>query len=295
MLTYERIKNLAVSILIMLVVAFVVVWWFDFGGVQPTQPPEAPIVADNAVPAGGSPARQPVPTPAYLSPEQGTGAEREPEARYIERMLREQISTLEGQISDRTADISQIREHNEILENSLAQLQRELESRSEAAESGQGLIDAWREAGNLGFLKELGYVEAALLRKAGYYEMRVQINGANAYLLLDTGAATTIMDLTLIERFDAVVETSQNPRQYVGIGGSSESSKEVVIKSFGIESLEIPNLRLPLVDLSHVNKLLEDNGQYPVHGLIGDDLLEKQGAIIDFSQQRVYLRTAASR
>jgi predicted aspartyl protease len=173
------------------------------------------------------------------------------------------------------------------LESQLSELQSRDQSEKEAALAAF-MQERWEKEGNLGFLTTLGYVQTPLLRKAGYFEVKLRMNGDNAYFLLDTGASVSIMDETLSRTFKVRRVDLDTPRQYVGLGGKSESAQKAVVESLEIEDMALKDAEFPLVDLGHVNDILEKSGQYPVHGLLGDDFLEAHRAIIDIEHGVAY-------
>ena len=50
------------------------------------------------------------------------------------------------------------------------------------------------------------------------------------------------------------------------------------------------NISIVLFDMSFINKTLKEHGATSVNGIIGSDLLKKGKAIIDYSENKLYLK-----
>ncbi|OIP99735.1 hypothetical protein AUK40_00565 [Candidatus Wirthbacteria bacterium CG2_30_54_11] len=148
----------------------------------------------------------------------------------------------------------------------------------------------WQTNGDLSFLTSFGFIEVPILRKSNYYEVRVQINGQNAYLLLDTGASQSTLDLTRSERFNATSHPSTAEREFVGIGGSSMTTVRYTLDTLTIDAIELKKVDISAIDLQALNDSLEKVGAYPIDGLLGDDLLSPNDGIIDYAHEKLYLR-----
>lgn len=187
----------------------------------------------------------------------------------------DQINRLEQQIKDLGVQLSQ---------------SEALVTKLKSEEFSDFVQVEWRSKGTLEFLTEFGYVPAPLLRKIGYFEVQAKINGQNAYFLLDTGAAQSLIGSDQADKFQITIDDLAQAREYVGLGGKAQASKVAIVDTFEIETVRLSGFSLSLVDLSYINQILEQAGQYPVHGLIGDDFLETHDAIIDFKNEVLYLK-----
>ncbi|HDS11433.1 MAG TPA: hypothetical protein ENN77_00850, partial [Candidatus Wirthbacteria bacterium] len=128
-------------------------------------------------------------------------------------------------------------------------------------------LNTWQELGNFNFLTSIGYLELPLLRKSDYFEIQLTIGEQNAFFLLDTGASQTVMDIERAERFESVIlEESQTTVNYSGIGGQSSSTQVATISKLAIGDISEQNRQMHLVDLGHINTMLQDHSAYPIDG-----------------------------
>ncbi len=58
-----------------------------------------------------------------------------------------------------------------------------------------------------------------------------------------------------------------------------------------IKRLNINNLNLIIIDLSHINTALVEHKSEPINGIIGADILKKCSAIIDYQHKALYLKS----
>jgi hypothetical protein len=42
--------------------------------------------------------------------------------------------------------------------------------------------------------------------------------------------------------------------------------------------------------MKHINDTLQENESIKIHGIIGNDILSKYGAIISFNEKKIYLK-----
>ena len=42
--------------------------------------------------------------------------------------------------------------------------------------------------------------------------------------------------------------------------------------------------------MNHINETLKENESIKIHGIIGNDILSKYGAIINFAEKKIYLK-----
>ena len=80
---------------------------------------------------------------------------------------------------------------------------------------------------------------------------------------------------------DAVLK--QEESDSAGVGASGLSSFTSWIPSFFIESFEVKEYELALMDLSHVKASYNNLGEEAIYGVVGGDILERFEAMIDYS------------
>ena len=60
--------------------------------------------------------------------------------------------------------------------------------------------------------------------------------------------------------------------------------------SIDIVGFSIENFKLFIFDMNHINETLQENESIKIHGIIGNDILSKYGAIISFTEKKIYLK-----
>lgn len=111
--------------------------------------------------------------------------------------------------------------------------------------------------------------------------VRVEINGAPGIMFVDTGASLAGVD----ERFVPKMNTKALPSRVRSIdaAGVERSSKWTHLRSFLIAGVPV---RAP--DLRTSRFAFYDRSQGKVIGLLGMDILGRNGTIIDFGQKKLY-------
>ena len=121
--------------------------------------------------------------------------------------------------------------------------------------------------------------------------MKSKINGKNARLLIDTGASRTVFDIEKIKNFVNEQTFLQNDKLSTGLGTDSMPTSVVVLKSLKIGDLLISNFQAVLLDLQHVNNTYGKLGHTAIDGVLGNDILVKYKAIINYKKQSLTLST----
>ncbi len=115
-----------------------------------------------------------------------------------------------------------------------------------------------------------------------------KVNGRDAILLIDTGASQTVFDINRISRYsDKAHETSETLS--TGLGTNTMESKQVTLETLSIGAIEMTNLEVILLDLSHVNGKYLHMNLKPIDGVIGGDILLKHKAMIDYGEMMLSL------
>lgn len=125
-------------------------------------------------------------------------------------------------------------------------------------------------------------LELVKIEENGYHILvEVQLNGQNAIMVLDTGASKSVIDLEW-SRKNLKAEIALEEETSVGVGGSQLTSYSATVDSLFIGDLQINQLPMALIDLSHV-KLSYEKLQLPeITGIIGGDILNRFNAVIDY-------------
>ena len=122
----------------------------------------------------------------------------------------------------------------------------------------------------------------------GHHLVDVTVNGKVAKFIVDTGAGRTIIHGAYIDTFGLRALSGQQGLA-VGAGGAT-AVNQVSVSDLAIAGTRTSLKRLFAVDLSHAVKALDPIVGSPVHGIIGQDVMQAQHAIIDVQQERLYLK-----
>lgn len=139
------------------------------------------------------------------------------------------------------------------------------------------------------FLKSQGYASINLKKtNTNHYQIQASVNNIEGIFILDTGASNTCADLTQLEKFKLISETSE-------IKASSATDLMEETKISKKNKLQIgkwinKSSSLVLFDLNHINNALSERDIQKVDGIIGADTLKKGKAIIDYEKNRLYLK-----
>lgn len=138
-------------------------------------------------------------------------------------------------------------------------------------------------------LKRKGYISVKIHPTiTNHYEVKVKINGIKGYFILDTGASNSCVDFDQENYFNLQVVKSDTLAS--GAGATDMQTKQSLKNNIAIKSWQFFNFNLVLFDLSHVNNALTQHNAKKVHGIIGADILKKGKAIIDYNNNRLYLK-----
>jgi predicted aspartyl protease len=132
-----------------------------------------------------------------------------------------------------------------------------------------------------GALKAQGLAEVPFTISGNHCLVAVEINGARGVMFVDTGATVATVD----ERFTPQMKTqAHNSRaRFVDAAGVELRTKLTSLGSFRIAGV---NVRAP--DLRIVRFGFYDASRGKVIGLLGMDILGRNGTIMDFGQRKLY-------
>lgn len=112
--------------------------------------------------------------------------------------------------------------------------------------------------------------------------VNAQVNGKDAILLIDTGASQTVFDINRINRYSNK-EHSLSETLSTGLGTNTMESKQITLEKLSIGDIEMNDMDVILLDLSHVNGRYLNLNLKPIDGVIGGDILLKKKAVIDYA------------
>ncbi len=139
------------------------------------------------------------------------------------------------------------------------------------------------------YLQSQGYIEVALTKTlVGQIEVQARVNGEDALLLVDTGASGTVFDHASAERLHLTPTGAGEAA--AGLGTSSQTTSVCQLDSLEIGTLRIEAAQIRLVDMSHVNVVLQQRGARACDGVLGADVLIGKSAVIDYRGFKLYLK-----
>ena len=124
--------------------------------------------------------------------------------------------------------------------------------------------------------------------KSGHLVVDCLINGVSAKLIVDTGASNSCIDSNSVEKFKIKIENYDEQAS-----SATEKIKNMHISknnAIDIVGFSIENFKLFVFDMNHINETLKENESIKIHGIIGNDILSKYGAIISFTEKKIYLK-----
>ena len=138
------------------------------------------------------------------------------------------------------------------------------------------------------FLKSVGYISVKLkLLKTNHYLLKACINGIEGKFILDSGASSSCICLSLENKFK--IDSKENK-----IKASSATSKMEDTRLSKNNTIKIGKWRskinLVSIDMTHINRVLNEKETESVDGIIGTDVLKKSKAIIDYESNKLYLK-----
>ena len=138
------------------------------------------------------------------------------------------------------------------------------------------------------FLKSIGYISVRLkLLKTNHYLLKACINKVEGKFILDSGASSSCICLSLENKFK--IDSKENK-----IKASSATSNMEGTRLSKNNAIKIGKFRgkinLVSIDMTHINRVLNEKVTESVDGIIGADVLKKSKAVIDYESNKLYLK-----
>ena len=115
-------------------------------------------------------------------------------------------------------------------------------------------------------------------------------DGTKGNWVIDTGASKTVFDKTLVEYY-SILENESDEIHTAGIAEQPLETSLALLNTVEFGKLKIENLKVALLDLSHINELYLKATNLIICGLIGGDFLMRHRAVIDYKKQLLILNT----
>jgi hypothetical protein len=141
-------------------------------------------------------------------------------------------------------------------------------------------------------LCRMGFSEIAMRAlPSGHHVVDVTLNGKPGTFVVDTGAGATVIHAPYAASFVGQAKATAQG-QAIGAGGST------ALTAYPVSELTIGGTATGLrqifsIDLASVVRALEPIAGRPVHGVIGQDVMRAQHAVVDVQQSRLYLTPLA--
>jgi hypothetical protein len=143
------------------------------------------------------------------------------------------------------------------------------------------------------FLKDL--LNNQQFVKVKLYKIKTQhlicfgsINNVKATFLIDTGASNSCISIENIDVYDLKTEGEK-----FEASGASDKKMEAILSRecrFKLGRFSMKKQKFVLLDLNHINSLLESQNVKKINGIIGAEFLKATKAIIDYDNLDLFLK-----
>ena len=138
------------------------------------------------------------------------------------------------------------------------------------------------------FLKSIGYICVKLkLLKTNHYLLKACINGVEGKFILDSGASSSCICLSLENKFK--IDSKKNKIKASSATSNMEGTRLSKNNTIKIGKW-ISIISLVSIDMTHINSVLNEKVTESVDGIIGADVLKKSKAVIDYESNKLYLK-----
>ncbi len=115
-----------------------------------------------------------------------------------------------------------------------------------------------------------------------------KLNGKKAFFILDTGASLSVLDEKQSKEYGFSTTDLDSDTHISGYGGNT-SMKEAVSENVNVGGVDF-NGNYYSQDISNIVNVIRANEGVKISGIIGCDILKTKGAIIDLSENTIYLK-----
>ncbi len=139
------------------------------------------------------------------------------------------------------------------------------------------------------YLARDGYRRVPLARNGlGHFHAAGSLDGRPVAVLIDTGAASTLVSLALARELGlALVKL---PITGGGAGGTNLEIFHAPNAQLTLGDVVLRPRALMAMDLAHVNQALAMKGESPVEAILGVDVFDTQAAVIDYGSSSLFLK-----
>ena len=121
---------------------------------------------------------------------------------------------------------------------------------------------------------------------SGHHVVAVTLNGKPGTVIVDTGAGATVIHTPYLQRF------ALTPGPAIGVAAVASGRiplNPVKVAAFAVGGTRTHLHQMYAMDLSYIVDAVNAGSPGPVQGLIGQDVLRDQKALIDVDQSILYL------
>ncbi|MCH2193550.1 retropepsin-like aspartic protease [Kordia sp.] len=134
-----------------------------------------------------------------------------------------------------------------------------------------------------------GYAKIPLEKLfTGHLQLKLSVNGVEGSFLLDTGANVTTIAEKSTDKF--LMKTEPQEELATGVGVKNIEVQNSMRNTLRLESLELSDYTLYVMNLDLVNQALLDYEIGEIDGIVGADILSEKEAIIDYAKLTLYLK-----
>ena len=124
--------------------------------------------------------------------------------------------------------------------------------------------------------------------KTQHLLLKATINGIKGNFILDTGASSSCVGLESVEKF--LLNAKKSKTKASGAGATGLFTQLAKGNKLQVGRWKTDDFNIVVFDLSHVNFALTEHKAKPVDGIIGADILRNGKAIIDYSENYLFLK-----
>ena len=124
--------------------------------------------------------------------------------------------------------------------------------------------------------------------KTQHLLIKATINGIKGNFILDTGASSSCVGFESVEKF--LLNAKKSKTKASGAGATGLFTQLAKGNKLKVGGWKTDDFNIVIFDLSHVNFALTEHKAKPVDGIIGADILQNGKAIIDYSENYLFLK-----
>jgi hypothetical protein len=138
------------------------------------------------------------------------------------------------------------------------------------------------------FLKSLGYISVKLkFLKTNHYLLKACINGVEGKFILDSGASSSCICLSLENKFK--IDSKENKIKASSATSNMEDTRLSKNNAIKIRKWR-SKISLVSIDMTHINKVLNEKETESVDGIVGADVLKKSNSILDYKSNKLFIK-----